>query len=60
MTFRGHLKVTSVKIAKIFVMVPDKHVVTMKHIWEVDIGLSEPVKNLTPDDLDGVISRSRK
>ncbi len=32
----------------------------MKHLWEVDIGLSESKTKLTPDDLDGVISRSRK
>ncbi len=37
MTFRGHLKVTSVKIANIFLMVRDKYVVTMEHLWEVDI-----------------------
>ncbi len=24
---------------------------TMKRLWEVDIGLSESIKNLTPDDL---------
>jgi len=61
MTFMGHLKVTNVKIADIFLMVRDKHVVTMKHLWEVDIGLSESIKkNFTPDDLDSVISRSRK
>ena len=34
--------------------------VTMKHYWEVDIGVSESAKKLTSDDLDGVISRSRK
>ncbi len=59
MTFRGHLKVTNVKIANIFLLVRYKHVVTMKHL-EVDIGLSESIKNLTPDDLDGVISRSQQ
>ena len=41
MTFRGHFKVTNVKIPYIFFMVWDKHVVTMKHYWEVDICLSE-------------------
>ena len=60
MTFRGHFKVTNVKIANIFLMVQDKHVVTMKHCWEVDIGLSDPQKNLTLDDIEEVISRSRK
>ncbi len=49
------MKGTNVKIANIFLLVRDKHVVT-KHLWEVDIGLSESLKNLTPDDLDGVIS----
>jgi len=44
----GHLKVTNVKIANIFLMVRDKHVVTMKHVWEVDIGLSESVKKFDP------------
>jgi len=48
------------KIANIFLMVRDKHVVTMKHLREVDVGLSNSVKNLTPCDLDGIISRSRK
>ena len=38
----------------------DRPMVTMKHYWEVDIGLSESAKKLTSDDLDGVISRSRK
>ena len=42
-------------------MVRDKHVVTMKHYWEVDIGLSESAKNLTLDDLQidwfGAMSR---
>ncbi len=58
MTFKRHLKVTNVKIAYIFFMVRDKHMVTMKHYWEVDIGLSESVNNLTVDDLKEVISRS--
>ena len=31
LTFRGHFKVTNVKIANIFLMVRDKHGVTMKH-----------------------------
>ncbi len=44
MTSRGHLKVTNAKVANIVFMVQDKHVVTMKHLWEVDIGLSESVK----------------
>ncbi len=48
MTFRGHLKVTIVKIANIFLMVRDKHVVTMKDLWEVDIGLSESVEKFDP------------
>jgi len=35
--------------------------VTMKHIWEVDVGLTNPHTNLTLDDLDRVIiSNSRK
>ena len=48
MTFRGHLKVTTVKIANIFLMVRDKHVDTKKHLWEVDIGLSESVNKFDP------------
>ena len=56
----GHLKVTNVKVAYIVFMVQDKHMVTMKHYWEVDIGLLESAKNLTLDDLEEVISRSRK
>ena len=36
-----------------FKTVRDRHVVTMKHYWEVDIGLSESANNLTLDDLDG-------
>ncbi len=44
LTLRGHSKVMNVKIAYIFCMVRDKHVVTMKHYWEVDIGLSESAK----------------
>ena len=43
MTFKGQLKVTTVKIANIFLMVRDKHLVTMKHLWEVYIGLSESI-----------------
>jgi len=35
------------KIANIFLMVRDKHVVTIKHLREVDVGLSDSVKNLT-------------
>ena len=41
LTFWGHFKVTNVKIAYIFFMVRDKHMLTMKHYWEVDIELSE-------------------
>ncbi len=48
MTFMGHLKVTNVKIANIFLMVQDKHMVTLKHLWEVDIGLSESVTKFDP------------
>ena len=44
MTFRGHFKVTNVKIAYIVLIVQDKPVVTMKHYWEVDIGVSESTK----------------
>ena len=40
LTFRGHFKVTNVKIACIFLMVRYRHVVNMNHIWEVDIWLS--------------------
>ncbi len=43
LTFRGHFKVTNVKIAYIFLMVRDKHVVIMKHYWKVDIWLSDSV-----------------
>ncbi len=42
----GHLKVTNMKIAKIFLTVRDMHMVTMKNYWEVDIGLSESVKRI--------------
>ena len=42
----GHFKVKKVKIAYIFFMVRDKHVITMKHYWEVDIGLSESAKKI--------------
>ncbi len=42
----------NVKIACIFLMARGRHIVTMKHLWEVDIGLSEPHTNLTLDDLD--------
>ena len=48
MTSRGHVKVTNVKIANIFLMVRAKHVVTMKHLWEVDIELSESVTKFDP------------
>ena len=34
--------------------------VSMRHYWEVDIGLSESAKNLTLDDLEKVILRSWK
>ena len=40
MTFSGHFKATNEKIAYIFLTVQDRHMVTMKHYWEVDIGLS--------------------
>ncbi len=51
----------NVKIAYIVFMVRDKHMVSMKHYWEVDVGLTESAKkNLTMDDLEEVISRSRK
>ena len=44
MTVMCHFKVTNAKkIAYIFLTVRDRHIVTMKHIWEVDIGLSESV-----------------
>jgi len=49
-----------VKIVNIFLMVRDKHVVTMKHLWEVDIGLPESVKEFDPVDLDGVIFKITK
>ncbi len=39
--FGGKFNVTNVKIANIFLMVGDKHVVIMKHFWELDVGLSE-------------------
>ncbi len=52
----GYFKVTNVKIAYISLTVRDKYVVTMKHYWEVDTGLSEFAKKLTSDDLDEVIS----
>jgi hypothetical protein len=32
--------------------------ITMKHYWEVDIGLSKSAKKLTLADLGGVITRS--
>ncbi len=48
----GHFKATNVKIAYIFLMVRDKHVVIVKHYWEVDIRLSESAKHLTLDDLE--------
>ncbi len=44
----------NVKIAYIFLMVLDKHVVTMKHYREAVIGLSESAKKLTLDDLEEV------
>ncbi len=43
-------------IGSSFKTVRDRHMVTMKHYWEVDIGLSESAKKLTSDDLDEVIS----
>ncbi len=41
MTLTGHFKVTNVKIAYVFMVVRDMHVVTMKHYWKIDMGLSE-------------------
>ena len=41
LTFWGHFKYMNVKIAYIFLMVRDRHVVAMKHYWEFDIWLSE-------------------
>ena len=40
-------------------MVRDRPMVTMRHCWEVDIGLSESAKIFGMDDLEEVISRSR-
>ena len=34
--------------------------VTMRHCWEVDIGLSESAKKLTLDDLEEVISKGHE
>ena len=56
MTFWGLLKVTNVKVTNIFSMVRGKHGVIMKHLWEVDTGLSESAKNLTLGDLKEGIS----
>ncbi len=36
LTFRGHVTITNVKIAYIFLMVREEQMVTMKHYWEVD------------------------
>ncbi len=47
-------------IGSSFKIVQDMHMVTMKHYWEVDIELSESTTKLTLDDLEEVISRSRK
>ncbi len=52
----GHLKVTDVKVAYIVFMVQDKHY----GYYETLLGLLESAKNLTLDDLEEVISRSRK
>ncbi len=41
LTYSANLKVTNEKMAYIFLMVQDEHVVTMKHYWEFDIWLSE-------------------
>ncbi len=41
LTFRDHVKVTNEKMAYIFLMVQDKHVVNMNHFWEFDIAPSE-------------------
>ena len=48
LTFRGrpNCKTTNVKIAYSFLTERDKYVVTMKHYWEVDIGLSESLNDL--------------
>ena len=51
----GHFKVANVKITYIVLMLREKHVVTMKHYWEVDIGLSESAQNLTLNDIEEVI-----
>ena len=40
-------------------MLRAKHVVSMKHCWEVDIRLSKSAKHLTLDDLEEVISMSQ-
>ena len=61
LTFRGHFKATNVKIAYIVFMVRDKH----NGYYETllgsrDIGRSESAKKLTLDDLEEVISRSRR
>ncbi len=39
-------------IGSSFKTVRDRHMVIMKHYWEVDVGLSESAKNLTLDDLE--------
>ena len=39
-------------ISASFKTVRDRLMVTMKHYWEVDIGLSESAKNATLDDLE--------
>ena len=46
MTFRGNFKVTNVKIAYIFLMVQNRHMVAMKLLWD-------PQTNSTLDDLGG-------
>jgi hypothetical protein len=35
--FRGHLKVTNVKIAYVFLTVRDRHMITMQHYLDVII-----------------------
>jgi hypothetical protein len=44
--FGGHFNVTNMKIACIFLMVPDTHVVATNNYWEVDVVLSEFAKTI--------------
>ena len=57
MNSKGHLNVTHVKIAYILLMVRDRRTISMKHYWEIDIGLSEPENKFTLDNLGVFISR---